>query len=149
VRFGGHHAAAGLTVRAERVESLRASFDDAVRALVSAHGRVRTVEPIDVVLDGAAFPVPSARELAQLEPLGAGNAEPRFALPGVRVERASVVGERHLKLALRFGRTPISGFGFDLGARLSEAHGTLDLVGALRPDTWRGGDAVELRIASF
>jgi single-stranded-DNA-specific exonuclease len=149
VRFGGHHAAAGLTVRAERVEALRAGFDDAVRALAVTHGAVRTENPIDVVIDGATFVIPPARELAQLEPLGAGNEEPRFALPGARIERASVVGERHLKLALRVGRTPISAFGFDLGARLSEARGTLDLVGTLRPDSWRGGDAVELRIDSL
>ncbi len=149
VRFGGHQAAAGLTVRAERIEALRAGFDDAVRGLAAVHGATRTENPIDVVLDGGTFTLPPARELARLEPLGAGNEEPRFALPGVRVERATVVAARHLKLALRCGGAPLTAFGFELGARIGEARGTLDLVGTLRPDTWRGGDAVELRITSL
>jgi single-stranded-DNA-specific exonuclease len=148
-RFGGHQAAAGLTVRAPRVERLRASFDDAVRAVSALHGVTQIEAPVDVALDGSTFGVPPARELAMLEPLGAGNEAPVFALRGVQVVRASVVKERHLKLSLRCGRTPIEAFGFDLAHRVGAAHGTLDLVGSLQPDTWRGGDAVELRITEL
>ena len=148
-RFGGHQAAAGLTVRASRVEALRASFDDAVRAVSARHGLTQTETPIDVTLDGSTFTVPAARELAMLEPLGCGNEEPLFALPGVKVLRASVVQERHLKLSLRCGRTSIEAFGFDLAGRLGAAQGQIDIVGSLRPDTWRGGDAVELRITDL
>ncbi len=148
-RFGGHQAAAGLTVRAPRVESLRAMFDDAVRDVRAKFGVTRTETPIDLAIDGSTFTVPPARELALLEPLGAGNEEPLFALPGVTVVRASVVSERHLKLSLRCGGTPIEAFGYDLADRLGAAHGQIDLVGSLRPDNWRGGDAVELRITEL
>ena len=148
-RFGGHQAAAGLTVRAPRVESLRAMFDDAVRDVSATFGVTRTETPIDLAIDGSTFTVPPARELALLEPLGAGNEEPLFGLPGVTVVRASIVSERHLKLSLRCGRTPIEAFGYDLAGRIGAAHGQIDLVGSLRPDSWRGGDAVELRITEL
>ena len=148
-RFGGHQAAAGLTVRATRIDALRAAFDDAVRDVAAANGASRVEKLIDVAIDGSSFAVPPARDLALLEPLGAGNEEPVFALPGITVVRASVVAERHLKLSLRCGGVPIEAFGYDLADRIGAARGQIDLVGTLRPDTWRGGDAVELRITEL
>ncbi|KYF55921.1 hypothetical protein BE04_31785, partial [Sorangium cellulosum] len=53
----------------------------------------------------------------------------------------------HLKLELTFARREISCFGFELGELAARfAGGRVDVVGRLRRDAWRGGDAVEIRI---
>jgi single-stranded-DNA-specific exonuclease len=156
-RFGGHQAAVGLTLRANRVEALRAAFSDATAVAGAPPGLAATEDAaeggprqapcvVDVVLDGAAFGVPSAADLARLEPLGLGNEEPRFALVAAKVERAAVVGDRHLRLALRVGRDRIEAFGYDMGNRLDGLGYVVDVVGALGPNGYRGGDSVEMRI---
>jgi single-stranded-DNA-specific exonuclease len=144
-KFGGHSAAAGLSLPAERVEAFRAAFDDVCRATRSTLPPLDASHRVDVVI-GDGFPLPTAGELAMLEPVGEGNAEPRFVLSGARVEDIGIVGEGHLKLALRMGERRLSAFGWEMGDLAGSLGETVDLLGTLRPDSWRGGDAIELRI---
>lgn len=145
--FGGHQAAAGLVVREARVEALRAAFSDTTRGKGGGTGpRARVA---DVVLDGTTFGLPPARDLALLEPVGEGNAEPLWLVTGARVAQSGVVGEGHLKMQLRVGRQTLSAFGWLLGARAPGLDTTVDVLGQLRPDTWRGGQAVELRVVAL
>lgn len=145
-RFGGHRGAAGLTLRADAVEAFRRAFFDAT-ANSDAHVPPSATDRIaDVAIDGTDFPLPPAADLARLEPLGEGNPEPVFLIPEARVEREAQVGEDHLKLELRFGGTRLSAFGPRIGKRAPGRGRRIAAIGALRPDTWRGSDAVELRI---
>lgn len=147
--FGGHQAAAGVRLAAHRVDALRAGFDDACRALRRARGAVASARRVDVVLDGSAYPLPRASELALLEPLGAANAEPTFLVAGARVEDASAVGDNHLKLVLRSSVGKLRCFGWDMAGELERIGREVDVVGTLRPDDWVGGEAVELRVSAI
>ncbi|XXT14414.1 single-stranded-DNA-specific exonuclease RecJ [Sorangium sp. So ce429] len=144
VGFGGHQAAAGVEVRADRVEALRAAWCDVFReqdlpgaaALAVAHVR----------LDDRDDPAAVARDLERLEPCGEGNRAAHVLLPGAAVRSARNL-KGHLKLELTFARREISCFGFELGELAPRfAGGRVDVVGRLRRDAWRGGDAVEIRI---
>ncbi len=145
--FGGHQAAAGMTIRAERVDAFRAAFADACRAVGSSVPGARP-RVADVCLDGSVFPVPRADDVLSLEPLGEANVEPLFALRGARVEKASAVGagDAHLKLRLRVGPERLWAFGYELGSRAASLPDVVDVLGHVRLDTWRGGQAVELRV---
>ncbi len=143
--FGGHQAALGVRIDASQLETFRADFDRACREL-RKQGHGPRIKHVDVMLDGAQFPLPKAADLAVLEPVGAGNPEPRFLVSDVKVEEASSVGTGHLKLSLRIGRERVSAFGYGLGPEVDRIGDTTSLVGTLRPDGWRGGDAVELKI---
>lgn len=142
--FGGHDAAVGLTVRAERIPALREAFAAAC-AEVGREGAGDAQVSVDARIDGEAYALPGAAELSLLEPLGEANPEPVFELQG-ELLRADVVGSDHLKLALRVGARELSAFGFELGAQKAALGGRVRLFGALRADTYRGGDRVELRI---
>jgi single-stranded-DNA-specific exonuclease len=145
--FGGHQAACGLSVRAERIDALRAAFADACVA-VAPSGAGRTAPLADVCLDGGVFDVPRASDVLGLEPIGEANAEPVFALRGARVEQKSAVGAEgaHLKLCLRVGCRSLWAFGYDLGPRVGRLSDAVDALGYVRLDTFRGGQAVELRL---
>ncbi len=144
-KFGGHAAAAGLSLDASRLERFRADFDDACRTMRAELPPLDATPWVDVVI-GDAFPLPTAQELAQLEPVGEGNAEPMFLLEGAAVDRVDVVGQGHLKLALRAGGRPLTAFGWEMGDLAGEVGDRVDVYGSLRPDTWRGGGAIELRV---
>lgn len=144
-RFGGHQAAAGVGVRTERIGLFREAFDAECKRLRQG-SRLVSDRAVDVVLDGSRFPLPRASELLLLEPTGHGNREPRFLLDQARVEDASSVGDGHLKLMLRVGSERLGAFGWDMASELSRIGRDVSVVGTLRPDGYRGGEAVELRL---
>lgn len=147
-KFGGHAAAAGLSLPVARVEAFRADFDDTCRAMRAALPPLDATPWIDVVI-GPDYPLPTATELAALEPVGEGNAEPQFLLEGAQLLDTSVVGQGHLKLTLRVGGKGLTAFGWEMGDLAGELGATVDVHGSLRPDTWRGGEALELKIGAF
>lgn len=147
VGFGGHQAAAGVEVQASRVEALREAFCRACAAQGSADfapaGLVATVR-----LDPRDEPTVVVRDLARVEPCGEGNPAPLLLLPNAQVRSARDL-KGHLKLDLSYGGRSLPGFAFQLGAQAATLKGKrVDVIGRLRWDTYRGGDAVELRVES-
>ncbi len=140
VRFGGHAAAAGLTLRAAEVERFRALFDAAVREMVDPAALARTVET-----DGPLEPGYATLDVARMldgAVWGQGFAAPLFG-DEFAVESQRLVGERHLRLklardgarydAIAFGRTE------PVPARVRAAY-------ALGIDEWNGTEALALRV---
>jgi single-stranded-DNA-specific exonuclease len=147
-RFGGHDAAVGLTVRSDRIEALREAFDQACGELMADRLAVAaepTARSPEVRLGEGQFALPNASELMLLEPLGEKNPEPVFEVIG-DLTRAQVVGDGHLKLTINVLGRELSAFGYQLGAQAAGLAGQVRLRGTLRPDGFRGGEAVELRI---
>ncbi len=140
VRFGGHAAAAGLTLRAAEVERFRALFDAAVREMIDPAALARTVET-DGPLERGYASLAVARML-EGEVWGQGFAAPLFA-DEFAVESQRLVGAGHLRLklardgarydAIAFGRTE------PVPARVRAAY-------ALGIDEWNGTEALALRV---
>jgi single-stranded-DNA-specific exonuclease len=149
---GGHPMAAGLTVRAERLDELTRFLSERLgRALGQG-----LPPPPDLALDGAlqvtALPALAAR-LGSLEPYGRGNPEPCFMLPDARSFQVRPVGDGHLDCWLQDaagGRVRAVAFRAaerPLGQALLAAGGApLHLAGTLRLDSWQGQPRVSFRI---
>lgn len=145
LRYGGHQAASGVTLHVDAFSAFREAFGHASRASGMVGSAAATQADIRL---GEAFDLPTASELYQLEPLGQGNAEPVVHIPDVAVERRRVVGDGHLKLDVKLGQRRLSVFGLGMSdASVGEGE-RVQLLGILRPDTFRGGDAVELRLSA-
>ena len=103
VRFGGHAAAGGFTVKEEATafEAFKRAFSDACAAQqVSAPDAAAIpfdgwLEPTDLTLD-------LHEALQSLEPFGEGNEEPVFGLRAVRLKDVMVMGSEGRHLSLRF-----------------------------------------------
>ena len=99
VKFGGHAMAAGLSIKRTQLDRFTKAFADAVEARVSERdlAGIRMtdgeLEPADLVLE-------SARLVASHGPWGQGFEEPTFH-GEFDIVSERVVGQRHLKLALR------------------------------------------------
>lgn len=146
LRFGGHNAAAGMTVDSARLLDFRAQFALATEDIASERAGEMLV---DVALEPDLFDLPSARDLGLLEPLGAANVEPMFLVPEARVTECGVVAGAHLKLELQFGSRTLRAFGYDMAPARVAAGEAIRALGHLRPDTWTGGDRVELRLRAL
>jgi single-stranded-DNA-specific exonuclease len=152
VNGGGHPMAAGFTVAEARLAALRRFLAERVAAQTA----VRPLRPelrLDGVLQPAAATPALADQLARLGPFGVGNPRPRFALPNVRLVRAEVVGDGHLRcLVTGEGGGRLKAIAFramdgPLGQMLRDRLGAaVHLAGHLRPDNWQGREAVQLVI---
>ena len=92
--------------------------------------------------------------VGRLGPFGAGNAEPRFALPNLRVLRADVVGAQHVRCILgegaggvRFKAIAFRCLEGELGPALLRGQGSaFHFAGHLRADNWQGRAGIQLMI---
>jgi single-stranded-DNA-specific exonuclease len=153
VNGGGHAMAAGLTVERPRLEALREFLSERL-----GDGLDRETLVPELAIDGALSPAAAQSELIghldRLAPFGAGNPEPRFVFPGVRVVHTEAIGGAHLRcrLADPLDEARLRGVAFrvsdtPLGRFLTETRGAaVHVAGHLRRDPWRGCDAVQLVI---
>jgi single-stranded-DNA-specific exonuclease len=152
INGGGHAMAAGLTVAREQLPHLMKFLDDRLAPQLGAAPAVR-----ELGIDAALAPGAATQELVGMieraGPFGAGNALPRFALTGVRVDYAQPVGEGHVRCTLvghQRGRVEAIAFRAsqsELGrALLDPAKPILHVAGALRLDRFNGRESVRLQI---
>ncbi len=98
LRFGGHAAAAGLTVRSADMAAFENAFEQVVRELLTPADLERVIET-DGGLEPDDVSLPFA-ELLATQVWGQGFAPPSF-FDEFEVAEQKIVGGRHLKLRLR------------------------------------------------
>ena len=98
LKFGGHAAAAGLTMRTSNLEKFRNAFEQTAQALLTPADLTHVIET-DGGLDESEMNLELARHLAE-QVWGQGFAPPTFNAH-FQVEHQRIVGEKHLKLKLR------------------------------------------------
>jgi single-stranded-DNA-specific exonuclease len=143
-RFGGHQAAAGLELELTRLADFRQAFEAACAAQVGAPEPAEDGPRVRLHAGDALSKV--LVDLNELEPCGESNPAPVLCLSG-RVIAAREVTGGHLKLELELpSGERLSAFGISMGARAQELTGEVAVAGKLRPDRYRGGSAIELRL---
>jgi single-stranded-DNA-specific exonuclease len=140
-RFGGHRAAAGLTIRPERVEAFAAAFAaHADRALTDEDLQPRVT--VDAVVLGRQLGLDLCEELGRLAPFGLGNPGVMLLVDGCELEGLSTVGEgKHLRFRVRQrGSDAGSAIGFGLGGQLDRLRspGRYDIAFRLQENRWNG-----------
>jgi single-stranded-DNA-specific exonuclease len=146
-RFGGHRAAAGLSIRPERVEAFAAAFG-AHADEVLTDDDLRPVTVVDAVVPGTSLTLDLCAELQRLAPFGLGNPAPTLLVAGCEVGDPTAVGEgRHLRFRLRDGARPLgTAIAFGLGSQLDRFRrvGRYDVAFRLQENRWNGTVAPQL-----
>jgi single-stranded-DNA-specific exonuclease len=143
--FGGHKAAAGLSIKAENLGAFRAAFAAHANEVLSEEDLKRT-ERIDAMIGGVGLGLDLAEELGQLAPFGMGNPGVRLMVPSARVTDVRTMGEegKHSRFSLHSGSHRALGVAF---GRTSFGVGDDDVLDAavrLEVNHWNG--AVEPRV---
>src|SRR5918995_797311 len=148
-RWGGHRAAAGLSLVAEHLDA----FMEAFAAHADAQLVDRDLEPvtvIDAVVAPRELTLDLAGELARLAPFGLGNPGVTLLLAGCEISEPAAVGEgRHLRFRVRDrerGRDAGSAIAFGMGAQLDRLRrvGAYDVAFRLEENRWNGTVAPQL-----
>ncbi|MGH7053713.1 MAG: single-stranded-DNA-specific exonuclease RecJ [Stellaceae bacterium] len=153
INGGGHAMAAGFTVAADRIETLRLYLVERLGDGLDRDSLVPELS-LDGLFSVGAATAELVRQIEAMAPFGAANPEPRFAFAPVRVLYPEPVGDGHLRCTLAdpLGPARVRAIAFraaatPLGRFLAETRGAaIQVAGHLRRDSWRGGDAVSLTI---
>ena len=147
--FGGHELAAGFTIRQENIPAFRERMNEYVRIFVEGRKPVsclsvdaRIDRPGDLCAEGI-------QSLDLLEPYGAGNRRPVFALCGVTLDTVQSVGQnRHLKLQFTKGQFRFHAIYFSMTeAELGAAVGArVDIAFYAQMNDFRGSSSVQLQL---
>jgi single-stranded-DNA-specific exonuclease len=147
-RWGGHRAAAGLSIRPESVEAFAEAFA-AHAAGVLDEAELEPVTHVDAVVSrDAQLSLDLCAELGRLAPFGLGNPAPVLLAPGVGLAEVATVGDgKHLRFRIRRdGRDGGSAIAFGQGSRLDALHpeGCYDVAFRLEENHWNGTVAPQL-----
>ena len=149
-RWGGHRAAAGLSIQPEQIDAFAEAFA-AHAAVALSEDDLVPVARVDAAVDGRELTLGLSEELGALAPFGLGNPAVRLVVGGCEVADLATVGEggKHLRIRLRAnGRTLPGGIAFGRGGELDRLRRpTLyDVVFKLTVNRWNGTESPELRI---
>ncbi len=146
-KFGGHASAAGLTIHADALEPFKLAFDAEVRRHLSEED-LRGTLLSDGELTAAEATMELAARLRSETPWGQGFVEPQFD-GWFEVESSRIVGERHLKMQLRWPETDrlVEAIAFHVDEPLLETK-PLQVQIAYRLDIneWQGSQSLQLLV---
>jgi single-stranded-DNA-specific exonuclease len=146
VRHGGHAAAAGFDIVADRWPEFESRFLALAASAPRPLGRAEL--QLDIVLPAGAVDYQLVRELELLEPTGPGNAAPALGLTGLRVVRARSATGGHTQLVLGRGRDVLDAVAFrrpDLATSLREG-ARIDIVAHVASRRFGGFESIQLEV---
>jgi single-stranded-DNA-specific exonuclease len=144
-RYGGHRAAAGLTIARERIDGFRERFAAHAAEVLTPDDLVPECR-IDAVVAGDTLTLGLAEELERLAPFGQGNPAVSLMVPAAQLADPRPMGEgRHVAFTLHAGGARSRCVQFGAGNRLpAEAGEPVDVAVRLEANRWNG--AVEPRL---
>ncbi|MDQ5820138.1 MAG: single-stranded-DNA-specific exonuclease RecJ [Actinomycetota bacterium] len=147
-RFGGHRAAAGLSIRPDQIEAFGQAFA-AQAELALGDEDLRPVTRIDAVLPrDTRLTLDLCEELRQLAPFGLGNPDVTLLAGDCELGDLATVGEgKHLRFRVRQdGRDAGSAIAFRFGSQLDRFRrvGRYDVAFRLQENRWNGTVAPQL-----
>jgi single-stranded-DNA-specific exonuclease len=149
-KFGGHPAAAGMTLDGARVDDLREALNNHADEVLAPEDLIPRVF-VDAVVQPGEITRELVTQLAAMEPFGQMNPEPVLVMMGVRLSQPPrVVKEKHLRLSIDCGNgQTMTGMGWN---RTPESLGwgpgvdRVDLAFHPVLNNFSGAETVEFRI---
>jgi single-stranded-DNA-specific exonuclease len=147
-RWGGHRAAAGLSIEPDAVEAFADAFAAHAREVLPAEALQPTLAIDAVIPRGTKLTLALCEELRRLAPFGLGNPNVTLLAPSCELAELATVGEgKHLRFRVRQEGTDAgSAIAFGLGSQLDRyrREGLYDVAFRLEENRWNGTVAPQL-----
>ncbi|MBU4371519.1 MAG: single-stranded-DNA-specific exonuclease RecJ [Proteobacteria bacterium] len=144
--YGGHHYAAGISIREEDIDP----FSKLLREIVRENGPdpdFGVCTTIDVQCGLMDITHELLSQIEQLAPFGSRNPEPVFCVRNVSVASPSIVGNNHLKMRVSHDGVSRNSIWFSSGQYLPElSAAVLDIVFTPQINTWNGNADIQLKM---
>ena len=146
--YGGHFAAAGMTLLPEHVGSFAAAFENAVAKQITPEQETPEIL-IDAVIHFSDVKPAFFHILQQMEPFGPDNMRPIFLAKKVRNKGyCKLVKEQHIRFVLQQDNTTLQGIGFNMKQLfpLVESGEWLDVVFTIDENEYNGNISLQLKV---
>jgi single-stranded-DNA-specific exonuclease len=146
--YGGHFAAAGLTLELEKIDAFRNKFEEVVSGTILPELLIPEIV-IDSEINFQDINWNFYNILQQMEPFGPDNLRPVFIARGITDSGFSkILKETHLRFSVKQGQHSFTGIGFNMADKfpLLQSKKPIDLVFKLDENEWEGNKTLQLRV---
>ena len=148
IGYGGHFAAAGMTLALENLEAFKNAFEQAVAE------RITPAQLIPEILINAVISIDSINMnfyqiITQMEPFGPDNMRPLFVAKNVYdTGYSKLAKEAHISFNITQGSQYIKGIGYNMAEHIAlvKSGKPFDIVFQLQLNEWQGTKAVQLQV---
>lgn len=148
IGYGGHFAAAGMTLQPDQVEHFSNKFEEVVTASITADLLIPVLH-IDAVIELEEIKQSLYNIICQMEPFGPDNMRPVFLCRNVAdTGHSRLLKEQHIKFSLKKNSHIVSGIGFNMPHKFSllESKKNIDIVFTIDENEWNGEKNLQLKI---
>jgi single-stranded-DNA-specific exonuclease len=146
--YGGHFAAAGMTLEPENIERFSKKFEEVVSKTIEPRFLIPELE-IDAVVRFSDIDFQIYRIIEQMEPFGPENCKPVLSSHGVvDTTHSRLLKEKHIRLLVKQNDIIFSGIAFNMADKwpLVQSGQPLDIVYTLDVNDWNGQKNLQLKI---
>jgi single-stranded-DNA-specific exonuclease len=146
--YGGHFAAAGMTMLPMQLEAFVTKFEQVVSSTIHPDLLIPEII-IDSEINFGDLKPSFYNILCQMEPFGPGNMRPVFMAKNVMdTGWSKIVKEQHLRFSLRQDNILFSGIGFNMAEKypLLQSKKPLDIVFTLDENEWNEQKHIQLKV---
>lgn len=146
--FGGHAAAAGVTMKSSNMESFRARFNEQVRLALKPEDLVPLVTA-DAEVKLSQLTPKFFRIVKDMEPFGPANMRPVLFCRDLKNKYPPrLVGSKHLKMVVSSEGIVMDAIGFNFGDRIDETRkaDSVSLAFSLDENEWNGKTSLQMKL---
>ena len=151
IGYGGHFAAAGLTLEIDKIDAFRDKFEEIVSATIHPELLIPEII-IDAEINFKDIQWPFYNIIQQMEPFGPDNLRPVFVARKVwNTGYSKIVKEEHIKFSLKQNNIVLTGIAFKMSDKfhLLQMNKPIDVVFKIDENEWNGNKTLQLRVIDF
>ncbi|MFI5193705.1 MAG: single-stranded-DNA-specific exonuclease RecJ [Chitinophagales bacterium] len=146
IGYGGHYAAAGMTLAPEHVDLFSRKFEEIVSATIEPQFLIPQLN-LDAEIQFRDISTSFYHILQQMEPYGPENANPVFISRQVTDTGYSrLLKEKHIRFSLSQEKTVIQGIGFNMADKFELLRQPVDVIYTLDEQTWNGVKSLQMKV---
>ncbi len=148
IAYGGHFAAAGLTMIPENLDAFTKRFEEVVAASIPEHLLIPEIV-IDAEINFAEITENFYTIISRMEPFGPENMRPTFVARNCTdFGYSKIVKEVHLKFVVKQNETVLNGIGFNMADKFPLLINSkpLDIVFKIDENVWNGNKSLQLMV---
>ena len=151
IGYGGHFAAAGLTLLPENVIAFSNKFEEIVSSSIEPQLLIPEIV-IDAEIEFKSITKSFYNIITQMEPYGPENLRPVFITKNVwDTSWSKIVKELHVRFVLKQDNVVLTGIGFNMAEKfhLLKMQKPVDIVYTIDENEWNGETNLQLKVIDF
>jgi single-stranded-DNA-specific exonuclease len=146
--YGGHFAAAGMSLLPENIEAFSSKFEEVVSSTIEERLLIPEII-IDTAVSFAEIKTSFYNIICQMEPFGPENMRPVFIAKNVLdTGYSKIVKDLHIRFVVKQDNITFTGIGFNMAKKfyLLQLQKPVDMVFTIDENEWNGSSTLQLKV---